>query len=272
MVDQAYRMWGFGLGGLVEPHTSTVRYMSDKSIELTRRRVLGGIATVGAASAAAGAGTFAYFSDEETSTGNTIQAGTVDLGSPETSGSQSLGTDLAPGDNFTIQIETTYNGSIDDVDLNLNAQLTDPTVNTETGDNTTDLSAAQFASAFKIDGNDGEAYVQINPEDDGPKDDLLGSDSLAETDINTDLDVSSGDVDDDGNYDVSGVDLNDIVSDGLSGETDYATLQNGDTVRVQISGTLDTDLGNAGQADSVDVQVAFGVQQNGESSQAPSFQ
>ncbi|UIO99191.1 CalY family protein [Halobaculum sp. CBA1158] len=50
-----------------------------RSFELSRRGVLGGLVTMGAASAAAGAGTVALFSDEETSTNNTVQAGTLDL-------------------------------------------------------------------------------------------------------------------------------------------------------------------------------------------------
>lgn len=53
--------------------------MTDRKIELNRRRVLGGIATIGAAAAAAGAGTFAAFSDTESSTGNQVSAGTLDL-------------------------------------------------------------------------------------------------------------------------------------------------------------------------------------------------
>ncbi|WP_415382388.1 TasA family protein [Halosimplex sp. TS25] len=55
--------------------------MSDdeSKIELNRRRVLGGIVTVGAAAAAAGAGTFAAFSDTESSNDNSVSAGTLDL-------------------------------------------------------------------------------------------------------------------------------------------------------------------------------------------------
>ncbi|MFB6176159.1 MAG: TasA family protein, partial [Halobaculum sp.] len=49
------------------------------TFELTRRRVLGGALTVGAASAATGAGTLALFSDTEQSSGNTVSAGTLDL-------------------------------------------------------------------------------------------------------------------------------------------------------------------------------------------------
>jgi len=51
----------------------------DNTIELNRRRVLGGLVTVGGAAAAAGAGTFALFNDTETSTGNSVTAGTLDL-------------------------------------------------------------------------------------------------------------------------------------------------------------------------------------------------
>ncbi|GAB7093605.1 hypothetical protein JCM30237_07570 [Halolamina litorea] len=49
------------------------------SAEITRRRALGGMFTLGAAASAAGAGTMALFSDTESSTGNTVQAGTLDL-------------------------------------------------------------------------------------------------------------------------------------------------------------------------------------------------
>jgi predicted ribosomally synthesized peptide with SipW-like signal peptide len=54
--------------------------MSDEEDEITlsRRRILGGVATIGAASAAAGAGAFAAFSDSESASGS-IQAGTLDL-------------------------------------------------------------------------------------------------------------------------------------------------------------------------------------------------
>jgi predicted ribosomally synthesized peptide with SipW-like signal peptide len=50
-----------------------------KKFELTRRRVLGGLGTIGVASAAAGLGTSAYFSDTESFVGNTLEAGELDL-------------------------------------------------------------------------------------------------------------------------------------------------------------------------------------------------
>ena len=48
-------------------------------MNLSRRKVLGGITTVGAASAAAGAGTFAAFFDKRASETSTISTGTVSL-------------------------------------------------------------------------------------------------------------------------------------------------------------------------------------------------
>lgn len=55
--------------------------MSDEAgrFELTRRRLLGGVAASGVAAAGAGAGTMAYLQDTEESTDNSVQAGTMDL-------------------------------------------------------------------------------------------------------------------------------------------------------------------------------------------------
>jgi predicted ribosomally synthesized peptide with SipW-like signal peptide len=53
--------------------------MSDKKIELSRRNALIGLGTVGAASAGAGLGTSAYFSDEESFEDNEVQAGTFSM-------------------------------------------------------------------------------------------------------------------------------------------------------------------------------------------------
>ena len=53
--------------------------MSDKKFELSRRNALIGLGTVGVASAGAGIGTSAFFSDQEEFTGNQIQAGEFGL-------------------------------------------------------------------------------------------------------------------------------------------------------------------------------------------------
>ncbi|MEF8779564.1 MAG: choice-of-anchor W domain-containing protein [Haloferacaceae archaeon] len=53
--------------------------MNDDNIGLSRRKVLVGLGAVGVASAGAGLGTTAYFSDEESFTDNTLTAGELDL-------------------------------------------------------------------------------------------------------------------------------------------------------------------------------------------------
>ncbi|MBX0324335.1 SipW-dependent-type signal peptide-containing protein [Halomicroarcula sp. F13] len=52
--------------------------MTDK-FELSRRKVLGGLGTIGVASAGAGLGTTAFFSDTESFDGNKLTAGSLDL-------------------------------------------------------------------------------------------------------------------------------------------------------------------------------------------------
>ena len=53
--------------------------MTDNEFGLSRRKVLAGLGMVGVASAGAGLGTTAYFSDEEVFEGNTLTAGEFDL-------------------------------------------------------------------------------------------------------------------------------------------------------------------------------------------------
>jgi len=53
--------------------------MTDERYQLTRRKALAGLATVGAAGAGAGLGTSALFSDTESFDNNSIQAGTTNL-------------------------------------------------------------------------------------------------------------------------------------------------------------------------------------------------
>ncbi|MFC7046680.1 SipW-dependent-type signal peptide-containing protein [Halobacteriaceae archaeon GCM10025711] len=53
--------------------------MTDELTNLTRRRVLGSIGAIGAGAALGGAGTMAFFSDDETFTDNAITAGALDL-------------------------------------------------------------------------------------------------------------------------------------------------------------------------------------------------
>jgi predicted ribosomally synthesized peptide with SipW-like signal peptide len=51
----------------------------DNSFTVSRRKVLGGVGAIGLASAGAGLGTTAYFNDTESFSGNTLEAGSLDL-------------------------------------------------------------------------------------------------------------------------------------------------------------------------------------------------
>ena len=53
--------------------------MTDRNIELTRRKILGAAGAIGVAGAGAGLGTSALFSDEESFANNSITAGTLDM-------------------------------------------------------------------------------------------------------------------------------------------------------------------------------------------------
>ncbi|MFC7142569.1 TasA family protein [Halosimplex aquaticum] len=90
--------------------------MTDSSTRFTRRQILGSAAAIGSASAAAGAGTMAYFSDAESSTGNAVQTGTLALGF-EGSAAFSFDTSLAPteatSDSVTLVRSGSLSGSLD---------------------------------------------------------------------------------------------------------------------------------------------------------------
>ena len=93
---------------------------SGSTIELNRRRVLGALGVVGAASAGAGAGTFALFSDTETSSGNSVQAGTLDLTLGNGGSATLTASDVAPGDSSTSMVKVNNVGTIDgSLDVNV---------------------------------------------------------------------------------------------------------------------------------------------------------
>lgn len=93
---------------------------NSKTIELNRRRVLGGIVTIGGAAAAAGAGTFAAFSDTESSNDNSVSAGTLDLtvdggSTPVTvlSVSDAVPNGSGSGDAITLANDGSVDGTLD---------------------------------------------------------------------------------------------------------------------------------------------------------------
>lgn len=88
--------------------------MTDSSPHVTRRRLLGSVATVAGASAATGAGTMAYFSDTSTSSGNVVQAGTLDLTFGQSQTVPFLDeTGITPPDSGSETLDLVNDGSID---------------------------------------------------------------------------------------------------------------------------------------------------------------
>lgn len=111
---------------------------------VTRRQLLGGLVTVGAGSAAAGAGTAAFFSDTESSSSNQVTAGTLNLGFGG-SASFDFNTSLAPTNSTIGQVELVRSGTLAgslDVDV-------DYTENDASGNNN-DVTATQVAENLEV--------------------------------------------------------------------------------------------------------------------------
>ncbi|MFC7142570.1 TasA family protein [Halosimplex aquaticum] len=230
--------------------------MSDdeSKIELNRRRVLGGIVTVGAAAAAAGAGTFAYFSDSEASNDNQVSAGTLDL-TPE---SGSLATfafsEVKPGatkgpHSWTLNNAGSIDGSLDvDVTVNNNSGVDDGSSGTPA--NSTDVSESDLAKAIEVTTlSYGGADItgQISGSTTGPSGYFTAGSSytsLYDLANNTHAD-GSGDGESDG-----GNDLIDLADPGSG--TDF-----------KIAVKLRSEAGNDFQADGLDVAFTFMLNQNG---------
>ncbi|WP_435102382.1 TasA family protein [Halarchaeum sp. P4] len=126
--------------------------MSDDKINLSRRKVLGGLATLGAAGAASGAGTFALFSDSETSSNNTIQAGTLDL-TESTSFTAPAG-GLAPGQSTSGSVTLTNGGSVsaDHLEIGIaSIANADGDTTSPDGEGSADKSASDVADHLYVD-------------------------------------------------------------------------------------------------------------------------
>lgn len=96
---------------------------------MLNKKMLLSLLVIGVVSVSAGAGTWAYFSDTETSSGNTFTAGTLDIEIPNTF---NFG-NVAPGDTKTEEITIKNNGSIaaKSVFLELSVVDSEPTDDTE---------------------------------------------------------------------------------------------------------------------------------------------
>ncbi|MFB6074702.1 MAG: TasA family protein [Haloarculaceae archaeon] len=200
-----------------------------QNIKLTRRRVLGGLVTVGAASAAAGAGTMAYFSDTESSSGNTITAGTLDLTSPA-DGVIDV-TNAVPGDSIpasgTTTIQATYDSAstIDPAEIDLGTSISEPGGEPTEPSNSTNQTASAFAQQLNVD----TANVTVNG---SGVNDLTSTQSVS-----------------------TAADLDGLALDAV------ANVSPGDTVGLELEFTFDSNAGNDYQADGVAIDVSFTAQQ-----------
>lgn len=136
--------------------------MSDEisRYELTRRKLLGGVAATGAAAVGAGAGTMALFSDTEQSTGNSISAGTLDLvvaDSDEGFGDGVSATwtlsNAKPGDSVLADLTLQNAGSLSADHVELGFDVTETEAAGPTGTDESDTSpgtAAGMAEQFEV--------------------------------------------------------------------------------------------------------------------------
>ncbi|MDI6631481.1 MAG: TasA family protein [Thermoanaerobacteraceae bacterium] len=112
------------------------------------RKILIALLGVLLVAALAGAGTFAYFSDTETSTGNTFAAGTIDLTLNQSAPAPINLTNMKPGDDVSATITVQNVGSLAGK-LYADASYTEQD-NTNTTEFTTNMTADQTAKMLLI--------------------------------------------------------------------------------------------------------------------------
>jgi len=211
--------------------------MSDKNIELTRRKALLGLGTVGVAAAGTGAGTFAYFSDTESSTGNTISAGTLNLTADGNDGSATTTVsvdDVKPGGSGRGSTTLTNGGSVDGY---LNVDVGTMTNNENT------VVEPETAATGENGGEPGELG--------GVLDVIYGFDTTG-----------------DGNIDVPFVDTTSKPYEPINrtGGAEYnpniPLSSNGGSADFIVEWQLPSDVGNKIQSDGVELDVTFELLQN----------
>lgn len=131
----------------------------NSGLELTRRRILGGITTAGVAAAGAGAGTMALFQDTESSNGNTVQMGTLDLKLGDTDEGYGDGVsgefsadDFKPGDKLHGTVDARNDGSLeaDHLEIEIEASGTEADGNGSDDGDTMPKSATGMPSVFEV--------------------------------------------------------------------------------------------------------------------------
>jgi predicted ribosomally synthesized peptide with SipW-like signal peptide len=214
--------------------------MSDTDDGLSRRKVLGGITTVGAAGAVAGAGTYALFTDGA-SADATVETGEVSL-----SEDQSLDmtiTDMLPGEEFTGTFKVTYTGTTD-AELYAWLELTGDTGLADALEmvNQADNRAAWFEDASVNADSESDHFTSSNSIS------AFNYDVVASPQTLTELQAEFGD---DPNQNTSA--------------TPYLTVGDGDEFHVNLKVELPETTGNTHQNSSLDVSLnVLAVQEGGD--------
>jgi len=225
--------------------------MSDKKIELNRRRVLGGLITVGGAAAAAGAGTFALFSDTEQSSGNTITAGTLDLAlNPNSSASTPISfTNLKPGDSGTLAIELGNTG-------NINGDLTAVKIGS--------VSGGTFSANLVTDSDGTGTDFESNPTGDGGElDDNLTVDAFLEPSgsFTGSVGTTQGSTTTRSGSETNIVTSGTVLANAIGSNSLSTSLNPPETKYFVLNYNLPSGTGNVVQGDSVEFDVQFQLDQ-----------
>lgn len=250
--------------------------MSDQRFELSRRNALIGLGTVGAASAGAGLGTSAYFSDEEEFTGNMMTAGELDLAVDYV-----VHEDQGSAGTYTINSFTNeVNGTDPGDDLTVNGDGTTISQNlsdVKPGDHghsyfcfTIDDNPAYIWACGELTDTSENGYTEPEPEDDNDE---------GELEENIEVDVTYCELDDNGEQTSTG----DTIFSGtlrevleqlqagipLDGSGDGGAAAGGQAAFAGTSGDaatnpclcfdweLPTTVGNVIQGDSLEFDLSF---------------
>ncbi len=172
-----------------------------------------------------GIGTWAYFQDTETSTGNVFAAGTLDLKTDDVDGVTQtlLATNMAPGDTVgptTIILKNT--GSVTGETLDLAFSYTESDGSSNPSNESVDATAAMVEVTMLNYG--------------GPS--ILGT--ITDVNANTYIDIY------------------DLKNDDLSGQSGIAASSTKD---FEIAVVLRTETGNSFQADGITITMSFTLNQ-----------
>lgn len=198
--------------------------MSDRRVDLTRRRVLGGIVTVSIAGAGAGFGTGALFTDQEAFTNASITAGTTNLIVQAAVAERSAAVDADPNTPPGVRIqETMVDGS-----PGMGLRFTD----LKPGD--------EFVLGFNVVVESNPMYVQVEARDIDDSEGIDTEPEVSTQDAGTDPDDGSDPVGD-GAGDLDNQTLITVGHDDSDGTANDFTWDTGG-----LTDPSDPELGSAG--------------------------